>query len=140
MIIIDTNVLSELIRPNPSEAVLNWMNREPRSDQFITTITASELLAGVALLPMGKRRLDIEVATSELLDRTYRHQILDFDIGAARAYGAIVARTRQLGFTIARADAEIAAIAQAQDFAVATRDVKPFIAAGVRVVNPWVDD
>ena len=135
MIILDTNVLSETLRPTPSTRVLEWMRSEPASALFTTAITESELLYGIALLPEGRRRQSLE-SVVDLMDLAGR--VLPFDSVAAREFADIAASRRRAGRPISEADARIAAIARSRAAALATRNVADF--AGCRLVlsDPWV--
>ncbi|TDR94798.1 type II toxin-antitoxin system VapC family toxin [Enterovirga rhinocerotis] len=137
MIVLDTNVVSEPMRSKPNRMVLDWLDRQPGEALYLTTTSLAELVAGVRILPAGQRRSDLDKALSDLLERLFGPRILPFDREAALAFGAIVARGRARGQPISFADAQIAAIAETHDFAVATRDVDPFLAAGLRIIDPW---
>lgn len=137
MIILDTNVVSEPLRPRCSEAVTAWLDAQAVETLFITTINVAELLSGVALLPTGARKTALEASLSDLLDRLFGRRVLDFDLRAARAYAEITKATTAAGQPLPLADGLIAAIARAHGYAVATRDTEPFSAAGIDVLNPW---
>jgi toxin FitB len=136
VIVLDTNVVSECMRPAPSAAALEWLDRQAAQTLFITSTSIAELVCGIHLLPIGKRRSRLAEALMALLEELFGERILDFDKAAALAYGPLVARARQSGHTIAIADAQIAAVAAVHGFSVATRDAA-FEAAGVRVIDPW---
>jgi len=137
MIILDTNVISEPLRPRCSEAVIAWLDAQAAETLYITAINAAELWAGVALLPDGARKTVLESSLADLLERLFGARLLDFDRPAARAYAEITRRTVGCGLRLSLADGLIAAIAQTHKFTVATRDTKPFRAAGIEVINPW---
>lgn len=137
MIILDTNVVSEPLRPRASAAVLAWLDAQPAEALFITSINAAELWAGVALLPKGARKRALEQSLDGLLQQLFGDRRLGFDDRAARAYAGIVERTIRAGTVVPLADGLIAAIARVHGFAVATRDAAPFQAAGVAVIDPW---
>jgi hypothetical protein len=137
VIILDTDVLSEPLRPRGSEAVIAWLDAQAVETLYITAINAAELWAGVATMPDGARKGALESSLADLLDRLFRGRILDFDRRAARAYAEIARRTTAAGVALPLADGLIAAIAQSHGFAVATRDTKPFRAAGIEVIDPW---
>ena len=105
----------------------------------MTATSLSELLAGIELVPTGKRRANLALLLSKLMERLFGPRILPFDGPAAIAYATVIGRTRAIGYTISVADAQIAAIAQVTGFAVATRDTPPFKAARTPIVNPWTD-
>ena len=139
MIVLDTNVLSELMRPAPSEAVERWVAAHPASSLFTTTITQSEILYGVALLPRGRKRSAIEEAVEATFEEDFAGRILPFDTAAARAFAAVAVERRKAGRPIGQLDAQIAAIAQSRSAAVATRNVSDFEGCGLIVHNPWQD-
>jgi hypothetical protein len=137
MIIVDTNVVSEALRPRCNDAVLAWLDAQAIETLYLSAINSAELWAGVALLPEGVRKRKLEASLDDLLARLFGNRRLDFDQRAARAYADISQRATMAGRPLPLADGLIAAIALAQGMAVATRDVAPFLAAGVEVVNPW---
>lgn len=137
MIVLDTNVISEPLRPRCSETVTAWLDAQAAETLYITAINAAELWAGVALLSDGARKSALESSLADLLDRLFGRRLLDFDRRAAQAYADITRRTTDAGVRLPLADGLIAAIAQAHGFAVATRDTEPFRAAGIEVINPW---
>ena len=137
MIILDTNVLSELMRPAPERAVLAWMEDQPASLLFTTAIAEAEIFYGLALLPKGRRRRSIEQAAHLMFTEDFTERVLPFDSAAAREFATITATRRVLGRPLASLDAQIAAIARAHRAAVATRNTTDFEACGVDLVNPW---
>ncbi|MEX2304154.1 MAG: type II toxin-antitoxin system VapC family toxin [Bryobacterales bacterium] len=137
MIILDTNVLSELLKPSPSRTVLTWFAKQPPLHLFTTTITQAEILYGLELLPGGRRRNALHTAIEAIFAEDFSGRILPFDSDAARAFPGIVARRRALGRPIAQSDAQIAAIAKARNAAVGTRNTADFEHCGVAVVDPW---
>lgn len=137
MIIVDTNVVSEALRTQPNPLVIDWLDAQRSQDLFLTSINAAELWAGVALLPRGRRRDALESSLDGLLDRLFGQRFLQFDRRAARSFAELSATTTQAGRPLPLGDALIAAIAKVHGFAVATRDVGPFAAAGLRVIDPW---
>ncbi|MGA8937549.1 MAG: PIN domain-containing protein [Acidobacteriaceae bacterium] len=139
MIILDTNVVSEPSKLKPDAGVMAWFNRQRASSLFLTAISVAELKAGVVLLPEGRRKKNLEHILDGLL-AGFVTPVLPFDREAALAYAAVVAYAKAKLYTLPIADAQIAAIAKVHGFAVATRDVELFVAAGVRVVNPWEDE
>jgi toxin FitB len=140
MIILDTNAISEPISPEPETRVLQWFDRQYSQDLYLTSITVAEMLAGVQKLPSGRRKEGISFAIDEILNVTFAGRILVFDIAAARSYATVYEGLRKTGFNADTADVQIAAIAQLHGARVATRDVKPFRAAGLNVINPWTDE
>ncbi|MBI5439499.1 MAG: type II toxin-antitoxin system VapC family toxin [Nitrosomonadales bacterium] len=137
MIILDTNVVSEPMNPNGNPVVRDWLDRQVAETLYLTATSLSELLVGIEILPGGKRKETLAVGLSELLVRLFGSRILPFDQQAAMAYAPLVGRARAAGCLISVADGQIAAISAVHGFAVATRDMTPFIAAGVHVINPW---
>ncbi|MBC8128783.1 MAG: type II toxin-antitoxin system VapC family toxin [Rhizobiaceae bacterium] len=136
MIILDTNVVSEPLRPSADPSVRAWLDQQIVETLFLTTISLAELQCGVAALPDGTRRTGLEKAFHGRIRALFGDRILPFDETAAGAYAVIRSRAKTAGRAIAAADGYIAATAAARGFAVATRDVAPFEAAGVTVVNP----
>lgn len=139
MIILDTNVISEPMKRQGDPAVRDWLDRQEAETLYVTATSLSELLTGIELVPAGRRRANLALSLSKLMDKLFGPRILAFDKPAAIAYASVVGRTRAAGFTISVADAQIAAIAQVTGFTVATRDTAPFSAAGTSIVNPWTD-
>ncbi|MGH3858977.1 type II toxin-antitoxin system VapC family toxin [Actinokineospora sp.] len=137
MIVLDTNVVSELMRVVPDESVVAWVDQYPAGDIFVTAVTAAELLHGVERLPDGRRKSVLMVKVAELLTQDFQGQVLPFGIAAA-AHAAQLSAVRELGGKpISMADAQIAAICLHHNAHLATRNTKDFIDTGVRVLNPW---
>ena len=137
MILLDTNILSELMRPAPNVSVERWLAEQPEAAVFISAITEAELRYGLALLPSGKRRSALTAAVEEMLREDFNGRILPFDSAAAVAFAEIAADRRRAGRPISQADAQIAAIARSRGAALATRNESDFDACGLDVVNPW---
>ncbi|MCE1180497.1 MAG: type II toxin-antitoxin system VapC family toxin [Micrococcales bacterium] len=137
MILIDTNVLSELLRPAPDPQVLTWLAETDKRELATATPVMAELLLGVAALPAGKRRDTLAQAVATVLD-SLAGRVWAFDEGAAAEYALIVMERRELGSPISTMDAQIAAIARSREAPVATRDVEGLACSGLTVVNPWV--
>ncbi len=137
MIVLDTNVLSEPMRPHADPAVANWLDRQRPETLYLTTVTLAELLLGLERMPLGLRRSRLEARITEVIDTFGARRTLAFDTSAARMFAVLVARARAAGHAINVADGQIAAIAAAHGCSVATRDTAPFIAAGVPVIDPW---
>jgi predicted nucleic acid-binding protein len=136
--ILDTNVLSEPMRPSPSATVMAWLSQKPENGHFfVTSITVAEILFGAELLPRGKRRDKMLAEAQATFAEDFAGRILPFDEDAARAFPEIAARRRTQGRPIADLDAQIAAIARARDAILATRNTADFEGCGVRLVNPW---
>lgn len=138
MIILDTNVLSEALRPTPSDKVLSWMLAEPITSLFTTTITEAELFYGAALLPRGRRRESLETVITQLLELHFTDRILPFDSAAAREFAVLAASRRRAGQPIGEANGRIAAIARSRGAVLATRNVRDFSQCGITVVDPWL--
>ena len=137
MIVLDTNVISELLRKHPKARVVEWVDAQVVQTLYLSAITVAELRFGIASLPVGKRRDELQYSLEKQLLPLFVGQVLSFDISASQAYGEIMAQARAAGLTISTADGCIAATAAANGMKVATRDVSPFAAAGVSVINPW---
>jgi predicted nucleic acid-binding protein len=137
MIILDTNIISELLRPIPSPQVEAWLAAQDGSTIYFTAVGEAELRHGVAILPMGRRRSILSEAIEDMLEKDFRERILPFDRAAARAYAAIAAERRIAGRPISQFDCQIAAIARTRDAAVATRNIVDFEGCGVELIDPW---
>jgi hypothetical protein len=137
MILLDTNVISEPLRPAPDARVVAWIDRQPLETLFTSAITVAELRVGVALLPAGQRRATLQESLATKVLPLFAGRVLPFDLDCTPAYAELMSRARAEGLAIASADGYIAAIAAAHGLAVATRDTGPFKAAGVAVINPW---
>lgn len=137
-VLLDTNVLSELMRPQPSSMVLAWFSQQKDTEFFTSAITQTELLLGVALLPGGKRRDAIADAVEQMFDQDFVGRCLPFDELAAHEYAALVATRNKVGMPISTEDAQIAAIALHHDLALATRNTKDFRKISELVLlDPW---
>jgi predicted nucleic acid-binding protein len=136
MILLDTNVVSEAMRPEPHPAVRNWLNEQSAETLYLSSVTLAELLFGIAALPAGQRKNTLESALDGLME-LFGDRVLSFDLEAARHYAelAVTARTAGLGFLTP--DGYIAAIAASRGFIVASRDTGPYQAVGLQVINPW---
>jgi toxin FitB len=137
MIVLDTNVISEVIKPDPSAEVTGWLARERTPNIFTTAITQAELLYGIELMPRGRRRSTLEAAITRILRELLADRILPFDSNAAEVYARIAASRRAIGKPISEPDAQIAAIARSRGAALATRNTRDFERCGIKVVNPW---
>lgn len=136
MIILDTNVVSELMRERASSHVREWALAVPTDSLFTTAICETEVFHGVALLPAGKRRRELDSAAEQVF-AAFENRILPFDSAAARAYADILGKRTRTGRPISMADAQIAAIARARGAAVATRNTEDFDTCGIELVDPW---
>ncbi|MGD0546239.1 MAG: type II toxin-antitoxin system VapC family toxin [Terracidiphilus sp.] len=137
MIVLDTNVISEPLKPRADPAVIRWLDSQTPETLYLTATALSELLIGIALLPAGKRKRGMELAMQSLLTKLFAGRFLSFDREAAIAFALLGSRAAAKGSSISVADCQIAAIAAVHGFAVATRDAAPFLAAGVPILNPW---
>jgi predicted nucleic acid-binding protein len=137
MVVLDTNVVSELMKAAPEPAVMVWINAIPGAAVFVSAVTQAEILYGVALVPEGKRRDGLARAARTAFDTYFNGRILPFDSDAAEAFAVLAAGRRQAGRPISQADAQIAAIARSRGAELATRNVPDFEGCGVAVINPW---
>jgi len=137
MNILDTNVVSELMRPEPSRAVEHWVSIQPADSLYITSITQAEILHGILLLPKGKRRSLLEQAADGMFAEDFGERILPFGTESARLYAEIAVARRRAGRPISHFDAQIAAIARVHGATLSTRNVDDFAGCGVKLVNPW---
>lgn len=137
MILLDTNVISEPLRPSPEIRVSAWMDAQALETLYLSAMTVAELRAGVALMPAGRRRTNLHEHLERRVLPIFAGRVLPFDMACTAAYAELIARVRKAGSGIATADACIAAVALANGFTVATRYTNPFRAAGVDVIDPW---
>jgi hypothetical protein len=136
MILLDTNVVSEAMKPEPHQGVRDWLDAQAADTLFLTSVTLAELLFGVGALPAGRRRDSLAAAVNGVAD-LFADRILPFDEAAARRYADLAVRARAAGRGFPTPDGYIAAIAAAHGFAVASRDTSAFDAAGLKVIDPW---
>lgn len=136
MIILDTNVISEAMKPEPSVPVQAWLNDQAVETLYLSSVTMAELLFGIAALPSGKRKEMLEQALKGLMS-LFRGRVLPFDIDAAHHYAELAVTAKNNGRGFPTPDGYIAAIAASRKFTVASRDIAPYSAAGVSVINPW---
>ena len=137
MTIVDTNVISEIMRLSPSDAVRAWFSSNPRSSLFTTTISQAEILFGIEIMPIGKRRTAFEREAEITFSVEFAGRILPFDSDAARAFAQISASRCLKGRPMSEFDAQIAAIARSLGATPATRNTADFAHCGVDLVNPW---
>lgn len=137
MILLDTNVVSEPLRQAPEPRVINWFDAQPLETLYLAAITVAELRAGVALLPAGKRKAGLNDHLERQVLPAFAGRVLPFDMACTNAYAEVLTKARAAGAAVETADACIAAVAIVNGFVVATRDIKPFRAAGLDVINPW---
>ncbi|MBM3575793.1 MAG: type II toxin-antitoxin system VapC family toxin [Alphaproteobacteria bacterium] len=137
MILLDTNVISETQRQEPNARVLDWLDAQALETLYLSTITVAELRAGIALMPVGKRRAGLDENLEKRLLPMFANRVLSFDMACTKAYAELLAKSRAAGLAVETADAFIGAVALANGFAVAARDTSPFEAAGLTILNPW---
>ncbi len=137
MVIVDTNIVAELMRPSPAQEVILWMNDQDASALFLTTISIGEIGYGLEILPQGRRRLQLEQGFERVIVEAFTGRILGFDEEAARHYGVVMGRRKEIGRPLSALDGQIASIARAKGFAVATRNVRDFVECGVDIINPF---
>jgi predicted nucleic acid-binding protein len=138
MIILATNVISEPLRQAPDSRVIEWIDAQALETLYLSAITVAELRFGMASLPTGKRRDRLQESLEKQILPLFAGRVLPFDISASQAYSELMSKARAAGLAIGTADGYIAATAAANGMMVATRDVSPFEAAGVDIINPWV--
>ena len=136
MILLDTNVVSEAMKPEPHRGVRDWLDAQAAETLFLASVTIAELLFGIGALPRGKRKGNLAAALDGVLE-LFTARILPFDIEAARRYADLAVKARAAGRGFPTPDGYIAAIAAAHGFAVASRDTSAFTAAGLTVIDPW---
>ena len=139
MIVLDTNVVSELMRLDPDVSVVNWVTGQAAPNLYLSTISEAELRYGVEILPAGERRNRLLDEVDGMLQEDFAGRILPFDSAAAQAYALIAAARRAAGRPINHADCQIAAIARCRGASVSTRNVDDFEGSGIEVINPWAD-
>ena len=136
MIVIDTNVVSELMRPSPASVVVSWIRSQPDHELYTTSITVAEIGYGIERLPEGRRKRLLQT-TAEQVFATFAEQVLPFDTAAATQYATIASAREQAGTPIDGFDAQIASVCRAHQAALATRNLKDFLGTGVEVLDPW---
>ena len=137
--VLDTNVVSELMREAPRGEVLAWVDARPWHELFVTAVTEAEVRTGVAILPAGKRRLGLMQTANRIFADIFAQRVLPFDGAAASAYAEITAGRRAIGRPISQLDCQIAAIARCRGAALATRNVRDFEETGIEVLDPWAE-
>ncbi|MEW9617737.1 type II toxin-antitoxin system VapC family toxin [Shinella sp. S4-D37] len=137
MIVLDTNVISELWKIEPDPNVLAWIDAQTVETLYLSATTVAEIRFGLATMPEGKRRMIYQDRLEREVLPAFAGRVLSFDLDASRAYAELMARAREAGKAIGKADGYIAAIARARGLMVATRDTSPFASAGLNVINPW---
>ena len=137
MILIDTNVISELWKVEPNPDVLAWIDAQAVETLYLSAVTVAELRFGLATMPQGKRRTIYQERLEKEVLPTFTGRVLSFDLDASQAYADLMARAKAEGKAIGKADGYIAATASVYGLMAATRDISPFEAAGLKIVNPW---
>ena len=137
MILLDTNVISEPQRQKPDARVIDWLDAQSLETLYLSTITVAELRAGIALMPLGKRRDSLHENLEKSLLPMFANRVLSFDMACSKAYAELLAKSRANGLALETADAFIAAVGLANGFTIATRDTNPFKTAGLNVIDPW---
>lgn len=136
MILLDTNVISEAMKPAPDDTVRAWLDEQAAETLYLSSVTIAELLFGIGALPTGKRKDRLTEALDGVME-LFADRFLPFDVAAARRYADLAVKARTAGKGFPTPDGYIAAIAASRGFTVATRDTSAFDAAGVAVINPW---
>lgn len=138
MIILDTNIISELMKGNKcAENVYNWIAQENVNNLFTTTITQAEILYGIAILPKGKKQTELRKRANLMFEEDFKNRIIPFDQKAAVAFAKIASQRRKIGQPISQADAQIAAICYSYQATIATRNIDDFINCDLDIINPW---
>lgn len=137
MILLDTNVISEPLRPAPNIEVIGWIDAQPLETLCLSAVTVAELRVGVAMMPSGKRRAGLHKRLEERVLPLFAERILAFDHACTPIYAELMVRARKAGHPLSTADGYIAAIAAANSLVVATRDTSPFEVCGIPVIDPW---
>lgn len=137
MIILDTNIISEMMKPIPSPAVIVWLDQQDASALYITSITIAEIVYGLRALPVGSRSQLLEDAFHQTMMEAFEYRVLSFDEFSAHVYGQLMANRKQIGKPLSILDGQIAAIAHANGFAVATRNTNDFLDCGLSLINPF---
>jgi toxin FitB len=137
MIILDTNVVSEPLKPQPDPKVLAWLDAQAPETLYLTSINLAELATGIAVLPAGRKRTSLQQALDQRMMPLFEGRILHFDAKGAQAFATLSAKLQAIGSTMSFADCAIAAIATANGFALATRNTRDFKNTGIELLDPW---
>jgi predicted nucleic acid-binding protein len=140
MILLDTNVISELMRPLPDPDAVAWLSRHPRRNLWTSSVVIAELLSGIELMHSGRKQRVLREAVEGMISEDFRGQILEFDLESARQYGLVLSTRQRMGRPIHEMDAQIAAIARVHNATLATRNISDFLSCDVALVNPWPDE
>lgn len=136
-ILLDTNVVSEVMRQNPSSNVISWLNSCDNTDLFISSITIAEICYGLRILPEGRRRQSLKLRFEHFISQGFANNIINFDESAARAYAEIMGARKEQGRPMSLPDGQIAAIAQTNFLSLATRNITDFEGCGIELINPF---
>ncbi len=137
VIIIDTNVISEAMKPAPCQLVIDWLNKQETAALYLTAVTIGEVSYGLCTLPQSKRRRRLQDVFERLIVEAFANRVLVFDEAAARVYGQLMAQRREQGRPLSLPDGQIASIARIRGFAVATRNVHDFEDCAIEIINPF---
>jgi len=137
MIVLDTNIISEVMRPQPDKAVISWLNQYSDGQLFITSITLAEIYYGLDILPDGQRKIVLQKRFDYFINQGFEQNILTFDEKSAVAYAQIMGHSKRMGQVMSFPDGQIAAITQTQHFSLATRNIKDFQHCSVPLINPF---
>lgn len=137
MIILDTNIISELMKTAPNQQVISWLDRQDAMTLFTTSVTIAEIIYGLDVLPEGKRRDYLETAFSQVLNDAFKHRILTFDEPAALVYGKLMGSRKRSGHPLSLLDGQIASIAKNHQMALATRNTRDFLHCDLTLINPF---
>lgn len=137
MIILDTNIISEIMKSEPSDHVVNWLNQQEAVELFITAITIAEISYGLNVLSKGKRRTTLEEAFNNAILNAFRYRILSFDEPSAQMYGKIMRLKKKSGYSVSVPDGQIASIARVNGAMIATRNIRGFTDCGLELINPF---
>lgn len=137
MIILDTNVVSETLRPSPHYNVIKWLNEKDNDELYLSAIVVAELFSGVACMPDGKRQLELKHKLTEAMQIRFDEQILPFDALCAMRYGELMGRNQRLGRAMSTPDTQIAATCLHYGATLATRNTKEFAHCGIELIDPW---
>ncbi len=140
MFLLDTNVVSAMMRRAPAPEVAAWVTRQPTDLLFTASVCQAEVLAGIAVMPEGRRRRELEAAAQATFAEDFERRVLPFDMAAAVAYAEVLAMRRRAGRPVTTIDLMVAAIARSQGASVVTRNVADFTGCGVAIVDPWAAD
>jgi predicted nucleic acid-binding protein len=137
MILLDTNVISEMMRERPEPAVSAWLNKQPEEEIWTASVVLAEVLSGIEMMAAGRKQKALREAVDGMIAEDFRGRVLDFDLSAARQYGQILSTRRRIGRPIREFDAQIAAIAKVHGATLATRDINDFAGCRLAVIDPW---